>query len=263
MFKGRPLCLLVLFLIGPLLFAQHNFAKTEVIQLSEPVIEVDSVLFVENATVSANKGELGASVFYEIEGEKQKFKEDLKVHKSTKVSFWAEHPDFEKSAATKKELVKILSPICDARLQIRPQPNVAYKGKGWKTLVDLQKGPTSFKSNDQWLGFQDKSIEITISFKTPREVSKVLLGLLVDHASWIFLPKSLEVKSSNEIIGSVVLETPASEEKPNSTFITTTVTTGVYDSLILTINGLKTIPDWHPGKGTTPWLFIDELLIEP
>ena len=56
---------------------------------------------------------------------------------------------------------------------------------------------------------------------------------------------------------------PTPEGATNAlTFITTTCSQTSVHYVKVVIQHLEAIPQWHPGKGTPPWLFIDEILIE-
>ena len=35
-----------------------------------------------------------------------------------------------------------------------------------------------------------------------------------------------------------------------------------YSKDYVVIENMDSIPEWHPGKGTLPWLFLDEILVE-
>ena len=76
------------------------------------------------------------------------------------------------------------------------------------------------------------------------------------------MPASLEVSSEGKSIGKATFPNSTNEDTAKSTFVTCAVQPGNYQSISLTIHTLEAIPDWHPGKGTPAWLFIDEILIQ-
>ncbi|WP_343487939.1 hypothetical protein [Allomuricauda sp. d1] len=232
-------------------------------KLSTPKIEADSLLFIKRATIIAKSGESGSTVYFKRDGQQHTYQSPIVLKESEWVSFWSEHPDFESSDLQTIEVVKITHSMVDSELIIEPQPNEAYNGKGWKTLVDLEKGTTNFRNGHSWLGFQKETITISVKLKKPTMISKLQMGILIDHGSWIFSPKAVKVEASKEIIGTKEFEAPSTAESSESTFLTIDTIPRVYGELVVTIKALDAIPDWHPGKGTVPWIFIDELLIEP
>lgn len=242
----------------------QKFSKANTFKLSEPQVVVDSLLFVHSATFTAKKGESGSEIFVQRNGEKALYVEPFSVEESAEISFWAEHPDFQSSEVKRMRTVKISDGLQKAKLKIEPQPNSNYAGDGWQTLVDLKKGSTNFRNGKKWLGFQKDKIHIKLELARPIKISEVVLGVLKDHGSWIFLPSRIEVRiEGHKLIGETEIETPISAEESISTFISVPIHENEYEYLDIIVYGLGEIPTWHQGKGTTPWIFIDELLIKP
>lgn len=245
------------------IMGQNNYAGTKEFKLSPPNVLVDSLLFIEKATIKVLDGVSESKVFYQIGDEKKPFSASLVLTQSTEISIWAEHEAFQKSDVQDIKVVKISNALSNAEITITPNPNDSYSGNGPKTLIDLQKGSTSFRGNKKWLGFQENIIAIKLKTEQAISVSKLQIGVLNDQGSWIFMPHSVEVFSNEELIG-MIDNAHSVEENPSiSTFLTVPIKNGPYDELLIKIKPLKSIPDWHPGKGTPAWVFIDEILIEP
>lgn len=254
------------FLVGvfpTVIMGQNNYASAKEFKLSPPNTHIDSLLFIENATIKVHDGVPESKVFYQIGDEKKPFSAPLVLSQSTEISIWAEHEAFQKSDVQNIKVVKISNALSNAEITINPNPNNSYSGNGPKTLIDLQKGSTSFRGNKKWLGFQEDVIAIRLKTEQAISVSKFQIGVLNDQGSWIFMPKSIEVFSNGTLIG-MIENVQATEESPSiSTFLTIPVKNSAYDELLIKIKPLKSIPDWHSGKGTPAWVFIDEILIEP
>ena len=252
----------LLFGLQPL--AAQQFVTTASLQLSTPQITIDSVLFFKEATITGRPALPNAKIYVSQNGEKEPLVETLKVYDSAELTFWAEHPDFKPSAKLTISVVKVLGGLEKAKIELSPEPNASYQAKGWSSLVDLQKGSTNFRNEKKWLGFETDSVLVTINLPKPVKISGIQIGLFKDHGSWIFLPAKLEVFSKDkQLLGSTDLSTPLDFEKSISTFASIAIPENSYQFLQLKITTLGTIPDWHSGKGKTPWLFIDEILIEP
>ena len=254
---------LMLIVFPERLLGQVDYAKNEMFQLSTPQIEVDSLLFVNSTTINVQKGIPNSKVFYQIEEKIKELSSPLELFNSTKVVIWAEHPEFQKSDVQEVQVVKISDALANAEIFIDKNPHSSYSGNGATTLIDLKKGTTNFRTGKKWLGFQEKSVDISLQFPKAITISKVQLGVLIDHGSWIFMPSSVEISSNGKTIGESSFANAANEDTSKSTFVTTTVKTGSYHDITLTVNALETIPEWHPGKGTPAWIFMDEILIAP
>ena len=83
------------------------------------------------------------------------------------------------------------------------------------------------------------------------------------QGAWIFLPQAIEVfdekgklLARKEIAG-------ASEEHPASLeFVEIFTPKKKYQEFTLRLKALPSLPDWHPEKGQTGWMFLDEVFVE-
>lgn len=254
----------VFFLLCFLPLTGQHFSKSKTFKLSAPQVMVDSLLFVKSAIFSVKKGESDSKIFVQNKDGKSLYRMPLVVKESAEFSFWMEHPDFQTSDVTTIRAIKVTDGLQNAILKVEPAPNEQYIGAGWHTLTDLKKGSTNFRNGNKWLGFQEDEVYIRIDFLNPTPVSEVVLGVLKDHGSWIFLPSRIEVQlKEQKVIGQTTIEKPKILEESASTFIGVSIPKKEYTVLNIVIKGVGAIPQWHQGSGTVPWLFIDELLINP
>lgn len=243
------------------------YAAAQSIQLASPVAQIDSLLFRDSAKINLIFQQPNSKIFYQLEGnnpnQKLLFKAPLVIDKSTRMRFWAEHDEYLPSNVQEIGLVKVQTDLNDCQITLHPAPHAHYAGKGAETLKDLSKGSINFRKDAAWLGFQNEIVVVKINFPGPTRVSNVKLGVLTDHNSWIFAPRSVQVLANEKVIGNSSMPEPTERAKPSSAFIEMDVEKGMYKELSIEIKALKAIPDWHEGKGTPPWIFIDEILIAP
>ncbi len=243
------------------------FTSTDDIQLSAPRVEVDSLIFQKEALISLVMEQDNTDIYYKMTGmgpeEKTTYEKPIVVDKTTKIQFWAEHELYRPSDVQEIILTKINTDLSNTDVVVAPEPHINYPGKGAATLVNTARGTVNFRKGHEWLGFQDKKVSVSLQFSKPTPVSKVLVGVLTDHNSWIFLPSSVLVEAHQTSIGNIELPYPLKRKEPSAIFIEVEVEKGNYKNLIINILSLESIPDWHEGKGTPPWLFVDEILIEP
>lgn len=108
----------------------------------------------------------------------------------------------------------------------------------------------------QWLGFTNDTISFTIDLEKKTKFKTIKFQCLNENNSWIYLPKTLEIWTSNDGI--------------NFTKMTEMKTIGEWNRisqhtktryLKFVFTQDKTIPLGKPGEGFSPWTFIDEIIV--
>ncbi len=244
-----------------------NFLKTDEVQLAPPRIAIDSLLFIQSATVQLSAGSEEATIKYTLDGsdvnsDAPDYTSPLAISSSTQIKVRAFHPEYSSSDTEERTLIKMSKDISGSEIMIQPDAHSNYAALGPQTLVDGRKGEFNFRSGNRWLGFQSDEVIMDLEFSEPTAVKKVFVGLLRDQGAWIFFPKTIEVKALEKSIGYFNVEQAGVEESKKMRFMEIPVEQGEYDQITITIKALEGIPDWHPGKGTMPWTFVDEILIE-
>ncbi|MBK8565860.1 MAG: chitobiase/beta-hexosaminidase C-terminal domain-containing protein [Saprospiraceae bacterium] len=165
---------------------------------------------------------------------------------------------FEPSATATVQLV----PLGEVRVDsaaIAPAPK-KYVANGWKSLCDGVLGDDNFHAN--WLGFDEKSVELKLFFFRKRKVSRLDIGYLQHQGAWIFGPAEVQVfDGKGRLLASQVIADAVKEQVPAVGFIALPLPKGRYKALTIKLKGLPALPDWHPGKGATGWVFLDEVVV--
>lgn len=169
---------------------------------------------------------------------------------------------------------KPLGPVVEAEItqtqdlkfaSLKTPPSKRYSGNQEFTLFDNQRGSLDFK-NKKWLGFDGEDLEVVIHFGEERTISKVGFGYLKNFGSWIFPPSAVEVFVSNHPDYQSVLSENIEINVENKTAESLTFEKEIKpvkcQYLKIKISNFGEIPEWHDGKGTKPWLFVDEVFFE-
>ncbi len=244
-----------------------SFSSSEIFELSPPQLTIDSLLFTTSAKLEANFEVKNAKIHYTRDGSSVNessavYKNPITIQKSGTYSFINFHPDFKSSDEISIDLIKITNDISRAKITISPNPHSNYGGIGVRGLVDLKKGSTQFRNGNEWLGFQSPVITINLDFEEQLEISKIILSTLKDHNSWIFFPESIVVSNQTRRIGSLNSALPKASQETKLSFIEIPIKKDSYSNLEIQIHLLDKIPNWHQGKGTLPYFFIDEIIVE-
>ncbi|WP_396637513.1 chitobiase/beta-hexosaminidase C-terminal domain-containing protein [Maribacter sp. R77961] len=266
---------IVLFIVGALLLcaceqdkkATIQYAADNLFELAAPKIVVDSLLFSKSAKVSAVFHMKDAQVRYTTDGspvtsKSNLYTEPLLVEEATQFAFCSFHPDYKKSEEVYTRLIQLQRNISNAQVTLDPAPHSNYTGNGAQGLVDLQKGTLQFRGTHTWLGFQNDQISIKLDFDKELPISKLIVSTLKDHGSWIFAPQAIEVRAKGRKIGELNLDHPTEMEPKQIELLDIFVAEASYKNIEIKIDLMEEIPEWHQGKGTVPFLFIDEILVE-
>ncbi|MFD0797474.1 chitobiase/beta-hexosaminidase C-terminal domain-containing protein [Maribacter chungangensis] len=244
------------------------YADSNIFELAPPKISVDSLLFKSNARLNAIFNMEGSEIRYTTDGSEVTrksplYQQPIAVTEPSEFKFRSFHPHYLPSKSVGTRLLKVQKDVSTAKVTLTPQPDVNYKGSGAKGLVDLRKGTTQFRAGDYWMGFQGKQIRVLLDFEKETFLTKLIVSSLKDHGSWIFLPRSIRVfANKKEEIGMVSVSVPTTTEPKGISLLDVPVTAGNYKSIEVHFDLMETIPEWHQGKGTAPFFFIDEILVE-
>ena len=94
-------------------------------------------------------------------------------------------------------------------------------------------------------------------FKEKKYIKSITVSCLNDVASWIFPPEEIIVYINKDKKASKLIETKNSPSDKENQAIIIPINAEVA-SLKVEIKNLKSIPEWHEGKGQKAWLFMDE-----
>lgn len=265
----RGICLVLCFLIFEILHAQdvERMATTKTFQLAPPIINTPSVFFEEATTVELDFDFPNVVLRYTLNGEPVSdqspvYRGPISLTETEVVTAKGFHPDYLDSDAVQMKTLKIDNNLTLRNIDITPSPNPKFYGLGTSGLMDGRKGSRSFSSDPQWLGFQSDSISLKTTFTKPSSISKVILSVLTNQSSWIFLPEKVAVYFDGKLMGSVTYSNAGEQTSSQFEFLEILVKSGIYENLEVVVYPLQAIPPWHQGKGTKPWFFIDELLMQ-
>lgn len=259
--------LLLLTVLGSCTSGNKTYEASGTFQLAPPILSVDSVLFKNSATMRLHFGSPESQIRYTLDGKDVDsnspiYTTPIVVTQAAIVKAKAYHPDFRASDQVSLAVEKLVHDISQATVALTPPPHDNYKGSGAQGLVDMQKGGSQFRGNDAWIGFQANPVTITIALKKGLELSTIKVSYLQNQSGWIFGPQKIEVLSGAEILGETFIENAEEPRGDRLAMITVPIKKGTYAQLKLQVYPIDEIPQWHQGKGSAPWLFLDEILVE-
>ena len=137
---------------------------------------------------------------------------------------------------------------------------------GSKVLIDQKRG-SDYHTDGKWLGFEVNDLEAVLELNEKTDFSKITIGFLSNPVSWIFLPLSIEIYSSDDGVNFTLITTKKYEEPSES------MTASIEDLSVefkktnakyikIKAKNVAKCPSWHRGNGGKAWLFADEIFVE-
>jgi hexosaminidase len=150
------------------------------------------------------------------------------------------------------------------KISITTAPSPKYPGQGG--AFSLVNGIFSGKglSYPDWLGWEGGDLEATIDLGKTTSFDSVRMHTIEQNGSWIYLPKYVEVLTSND-------GTSFTSVGKSSTFVPDNFTMGWINVgmphqsarfIKLVAKNYGTIADGLPGAGNRAWLFADEIQVD-
>lgn len=244
----------------------------DTLQLAPPLLRYPSAFFAGSTTVAMEFAMPGAVIRYTTNGETPDaqdpiYQKPLKIRgKSTLIMARSFAEGYLPSESVEVLLLK--KGIAPERIHCTP-PVAPYTALGARSLNDTLGGMMDFEKNT-WLGFNQDSVVIDIYLKKEIIPNMLLLNVLQKEGSWIFLPEKIQLDAWNEDLQRFMpmaqrvfvpgLEPSADRCLP---VLLSNIPKRKTRHLRLRIYPLRSMPEWHPGKGRAAWFFTDEVLIYP
>lgn len=258
----------IIFACALLIIISYKSFSQQRFQLAPPLLQYRSVFFIDTAMLKIKFNQPNTSIHYTLNNNEPTEQDMLYTHpvvlkdKIVTVKARAFGNDFLPSENVQATFIKnglaIESVECT-------RPDEKYPGNGIKALFD-NLGGVPQSSATSWMGFQNDTINITVTLKQQQKITEVLLNFLQDEGGWIFLPETINLyaveATKNNLIGSIHPFTNSAT--PGSSCVYKIITPGrsvKTNKLLVQIVTVKNIPEWHEAKGKHAWLFIDELKV--
>jgi hexosaminidase len=150
------------------------------------------------------------------------------------------------------------------KITLTMPPSKGYPGNGG--AFGLVNGVVSEKgiNSAEWLGFgEGQDAEMVIDLGKEQEVSSVKIHTLDQQGSWIYLPESMEILTSNDGVNfsSIAKSKNFTDDKNRMKFLEATFAKTTYRYIRVWVKNFGQIPSGQPDAGNQAWLFIDEVQV--
>jgi hexosaminidase len=152
------------------------------------------------------------------------------------------------------------------KVSLANAPSKNYPGDGAFTLVNGIQNVKGMLKSTEFLGFSGTDLDATIDLGKETEVSKIILHVFDQPASWIYLPRSVEITYSSfeKMDEAIKMNLPVIRKNIDPMKETGARTITIESSqhcrhLHIVAKNLGIIPNGNAGSGNPSWLFIDEI----
>ena len=242
--------------------------STEKLKLTTPLLQnPEKTIFNNSESLTLRHPMPGVNILYTIDGKDPDttsspvYQKPIPIPGPTIVKARAIMPGWYASDINEWVLyAKGLKPS-EAILLTDPDPK--HSLQGGTSLIDGNKA----ESNNlmvNWLGFRNNSCKVRFRFDQPDTINKVVLSMANNHGSYIFPPESISVlggTDSNHLkpIGKLIPVQPNKYGKVGNQAYTVAVKKGSYKYILVEVNPVLSLPQWHSGKRERGWIFMDEV----
>src|SRR5690606_9947849 len=176
-----------------LLFTIECFAQ-EKLQLAPPLFRYSSAFFNGETTCNIIFNQPDAEIRYTLDGSDPTetsllYKEPITIRNRTIVKARSVGKNYKPSETITARFISDGLPLKKTSFS---QPNEYYSSAKADILNDNIGGITNYRSGT-WLGYDSDTVTIEAEFHQVQNIKSVLINLLQDEGSWIFMPELLLV----------------------------------------------------------------------
>lgn len=240
-----------------------NQLSEDLVIVGTPQLKANSMLFSGESQFEFVPQE-GCAIYYTLDGSEATTSSQLaegpvQITKTTHLRAVA----VDESGNSSKQLAaRFVSIPAGLSIEIRSQYSHLYAAGGDLAVVDGLRGNEDFRSS--WQGYRGQDVEFVVDFGSAKKFNSLSLGCLQDPPIWIMQPAAVEYYTSDNGKDYILYASVQNPDQPQSSkvFIENYITpkkakSARYIKVIARTPGI--LPDWHPGKGETGWIFMDEL----
>jgi hexosaminidase len=154
------------------------------------------------------------------------------------------------------------------KITLTTEADKKYPGDGAFTLVNGVQNEKGMSKSSEFLGFNGTDLDATIDLGKEMDVSKVIIHVLKQTGSWIYLPKQVEITYIPYIDTTIItrhppLETITVDVNPDDDINKIEIKKEKFCRYIqVKVKNYGIIPSGKSGAGNPAWLFVDEIEVQ-
>lgn len=243
----------------------------EMVALSPPVIKPSAGIFEKDIEAEIKHPFKGVEIRYTTDGSEPDsinspvYAAPFTIAKNTTIKARAFKPGWYGSSTTQSSFIhRGVKP--DSVILIT-KPDDRYKPGSEKALTDGEFGSFDNVANGDWYGYQKDDAEYYMLFNKPTTITSSIVVAAKNTGRYIFPPETVEVwggadKDHLKLLGKVQPPRANKGEFSENLQLQVVFPQTEVQCLKIIAKHLRTIPEWHGGKGQPGWVFVSEVVLE-
>lgn len=255
--------------LNPAIRIDTGQVETERIAINPPESSQKNVFLQRGAPVAFRHALPGVQIRYTLDGtlpdstHGETYTRPLTVQGRTRIKARAFKEGWLGSAVLELDYL-VNGPEPDSAALASP-PAPQYAAKGARSLHDKRKGDPDNFLDKTWLGYRGKPLEAVFFFSSAPELKIITVSMLEKADSYIMPPQSIEVwgtpaSSKEQFLGRILPGQPTALRSRRTMYFDIPLSPQKYRQIRIKVNPVNPLPAWHPGKGTSGWVFVDEVV---
>ncbi len=239
-------------------------------RLTEPVVTIDSNMFLYHATVSVSYRLKGVDIRYTLDGSEPDstsslYQEPLSINRSCTLKIAAMKKGWEPGAVKTYLFEKASQKFRRAVLDVPPDKR--YAAKLDTSLIDFIRGSDNH-ADGNYLGFEGMDLSTLLDLGKVVTTSVIKIGYISNHPAFVLAPTGAELWSADStgrqlyFLGRVSERESSFNKNPRRGVLVLRYPPKSLRYIRVKVNGTQKTPVWHSSPGSKSWLFVDEIMIE-
>jgi len=246
---------------------QADVAEAPEIKMNGNIIK-HKTIFSDSTLVELSTETKGAKIYYTLDNSKPDSESHIydQALVLTKSIIIRAISNKDKYVSSLESSVDFMQTEAFSSIEYKNPYSEKYPALGKLSLGDGIFGDESnYAAN--WLGFDGVDFYASIDLGTNKTVSTIKVDFLESIKSWIFLPESIEIKTSKDgknyqLLKSVVTDKPRADRKAQSHMYEIEIPAEQVRYVQVIGKSIGVCPEWHTGAGSPSWIFVDEIVIQ-
>jgi hypothetical protein len=256
--------------LKPVIFENGYVNDTAVLKLPAPIIKNEDLVIKSPVALEVKHYIKGAEVRYTVDGtvpdslNSPLYDPSVMLSKGGTVKVKAFKKGWASSDVAEASFFLAAQTI-DSLAHLLP-PDKSYQNLRDTILYDKKTGDAGNFKSGEWVAWRYGKMETVLMFKEPLTTSSITLSTLINIGSYIMPPASVEVWGGNDLkaLKKLAQIVPTQPEKMEATYAkgyALEYAPVKVKYLKVKATPLPKLPAWHPGKGDSGWLFVDEIFV--
>lgn len=257
----------------PKLLIESGFVDKggDIVALSPPVIKPAPGIFEKEIEVEIRHPFKGVEVRFTMDGSEPDsinspvYSTPITVTKNTTIKARAYKPGWYGSGSAQSSFIH--RSVKPDSVVLITQTDSRYKPTSEKTLTDGEFGSFDNVANGDWYGYQKDDAEYFILFNNPTVIKSAIVIAAKNIGRYIFPPELVEVWGGNDkanlkLLGKIQPPRANKGELSEHLQLQVEFPSTEVKCLKIVAKHLRTIPEWHGGKGQPGWVFVSEVVLD-